>query len=662
MRKLGWGLGLLLSGGLIGLLTMPGWLPGLIHRQAQHWAEETHHRLVIGSLEVGVFPFRVHAHAVRLYEADGQTLVGGCEDLDGHLVLHSGLRPIPVIDELTLTHPVVHLVRSPAGEWNLARLAGPSSGGGFPLLVEKVRIVRGEGSVWDQGKGIRHDIRNLQFEIPRLSFRNKDTWLFPSLHAEVDGASIALVAQIRPFSSRLRGEGDLSIRGFDLMRMLAPWVPPWSVSPGVLTTHFAFWGSDWSALQGELSGLHWTTDQVRWRGAGLEGVQLSAQVKKLAWPASFPLSLTLQVGAQGQIQMTGPVDPAARTAHLAVHVQHLDLRPFQPWLAAYAQVRLEHGQLSSEGVLDGTFSAQRLWQGRYRGQVRADELAVREGRRGRLLWRSKSLFAQGEATLNPLHLTLDQLAFGDFYARLHLLPDATLNWGNLLNSLPVPSKLAGSPPPRETVRPEGSSVAAQEAAVVIRKVTLRGGTIHYRDDYVHPSYEADLTGLGGEIDGLSSAEDTTARLELRGRVHDAPLLIEGQINPLAQNLFLDMTAQVNGMDLAQFSPYSGKYVGYDIERGKLSFDAHYSVKNHDLQATNHLVLNELTFGKPVASPGITHFPVALAVSLLQDPQGRITMNLPIAGSLDDPRFSVGGVLARTLVQVLEKAVESLFVH
>lgn len=280
MRKLGWGLGLLLSGGLIGLLTMPGWLPGLIHRQAQHWAEETHHRLVIGSLEVGVFPFRVHAHAVRLYEADGQTLVVGCEDLDGRLALYSALRPIPVIDELILTHPVVHLIRSPAGEWNLARLAGPSSGGGFPLLVKKVRILRGEGSVWDQGNGLRHDIRNLQFELPRLSFQNRDTWLFPSLHAELDGASIALVARIRPFSSRLEGEGDLSVRGFDLMRVLAPWVPPWSVSPGVLTTHFAFWGSDWGALQGELSGLHWTTDQVLWRGAGLEGVQLSAQVKK----------------------------------------------------------------------------------------------------------------------------------------------------------------------------------------------------------------------------------------------------------------------------------------------------------------------------------------------------------------------------------------------
>ncbi|VAY87150.1 hypothetical protein CARN8_1670006 [mine drainage metagenome] len=132
MRQLGWWLGILLGGLLVGLLTMPEWLPGVIHRQAQHWAEETHHRLEIGSLKVEIFPFRVQVHGVRLYEADGQTLVLGLEDLEASLALHSGLRLLPVIDELTLTHPVVHLVRNPAGEWNLASLAGPSSGGGFP--------------------------------------------------------------------------------------------------------------------------------------------------------------------------------------------------------------------------------------------------------------------------------------------------------------------------------------------------------------------------------------------------------------------------------------------------------------------------------------------------------------------------------------------------
>ncbi|QKE40691.1 MAG: DUF748 domain-containing protein [Ferrovum myxofaciens] len=602
MRQLGWGLGILLGSLLAGLLTMPEWLPGVIHRQAQHWAEETHHRLEIGSLKVEIFPFRIQAHGVRLYEADGQTLVLGLEDLE---------------------------------------------------------------------------------------------------------TSLDLKARIRPFSSELRGEGDLSVQGLDL----APWIPSCSVSPGALTTHFAFWGPNWGALQRKLSGLRLSVPQIKGRVAGLEillqDVQLSAPsvrynggavnfgvihlmghdgqirpvgvseaafpslplsklegtVEKLAWPVSvrtpLPLWLALQVGAQGRLQIAGPVDLRAQGAHLTVHAQHLDLRPVQPWLARYAQVRLESGQLSLEGVLDGSFSSPQVWQVRYRGQAQADELAVREGRRGQWLWRSKTLFTQGEATLNPLRLRLDQVALSDFYVRLHLLPDATLNWVNLLNPLPVSSpsvpKSAGSSPP------ESSSVVAQ-AAVVIRKVTLQGGTIHYRDDYVHPPYKANLTRLGGKIEGLSSAENTTARLELRGRVHDAPLLIEGQINPLAQNLFLDMTAQVTGMDLMQFSPYSGKYVGYDIERGKLSFDAHYSVRNHDLQATNHLVLNELTFGKPVASPGITHFPVALAVSLLQDPQGRIMVNLPIAGSLDDPQFSVGGVLARTLVQVLEKAVESIFVH
>ena len=713
MRKLGWGVGILLGGLLGGMLTAPEWLPGLIHREAQHWAEGTRHRLVIGSIQVGIFPVRVRIREVRLYEADGQTPVLGFEELEGHLALHSGLHPFPVIDELTLTHPVVHLVRNPAGAWNLASLAGPATGGGgFPLLVENFRIVRGEGTVWDQGSNTHHDIRHLQFDLPQLSsrLRDEDAWLSPSLRAEVDGASLALKARIRPFAAELRGEGELSVQGLDLTY----WLSPWLVSPSALSTRFAFRGPNWGALQGELSGLRLSVPQVGGTVAGLEtrwqGVQLSARrvdyaggqvnfgtvrltghdgqihpvglseaafpplllsgiegtVEKLAWPVSaqtpLALSLALQVGAQGHLQMAGPVDLAAHAVHLAVTARHLDLRVIQPWLTRYAQVRLERGQLSLAGVLDGTFASPQTWQGRYRGRAQADDLALREGRHGQLLWRSKTLFVQGEANLNPLRLRLDQVALSDFYARLHLLPDATLNWVNLLNSPPVSAPESRGAPPHRKALPvlSGGAPGAARAAVVIRKITLQGGTIHYRDDYVHPPYEANLTRLGGEIEGLSSAENTTARLELRGRVHEAPLLIEGQINPLAQNLFLDMTAQVTGMDLTQFSPYSGKYVGYDIERGKLSFDAHYSVRNHDLQATNHLVLNELTFGKPVTSPGITRFPVALAVALLQDPQGRITMNLPIAGSLDDPQFSVGGVLARTLVQALEKAVESPF--
>ena len=50
----------------------------------------------------------------------------------------------------------------------------------------------------------------------------------------------------------------------------------------------------------------------------------------------------------------------------------------------------------------------------------------------------------------------------------------------------------------------------------------------------------------------------------------------------------------------------------------------------------------------------------LAVSLLKDRHGTIDVNLPISGSLDDPKFSIGGIVLRIIFNLIEKAVTSPF--
>ncbi len=147
---------------------------------------------------------------------------------------------------------------------------------------------------------------------------------------------------------------------------------------------------------------------------------------------------------------------------------------------------------------------------------------------------------------------------------------------------------------------------------------------------------------------------------MHGTVNDAPLLIGGRINPLARDLTLDIKASVHDMELAPLSPYSGKYVGYRIERGKLSFDVAYQLQDRQLQAQNRLVLDQLTFGDKVDSPSATSLPVLLAVALLKDRHGVIDIDLPIGGSLDDPQFSVGGVIVKVLVNLITKAVTAPF--
>jgi hypothetical protein len=52
--------------------------------------------------------------------------------------------------------------------------------------------------------------------------------------------------------------------------------------------------------------------------------------------------------------------------------------------------------------------------------------------------------------------------------------------------------------------------------------------------------------------------------------------------------------------------------------------------------------------------------VTLAVALLKNRNGEIDINLPISGSLNDPEFSIGGLVVKVIVNLLVKAVTSPF--
>jgi hypothetical protein len=108
------------------------------------------------------------------------------------------------------------------------------------------------------------------------------------------------------------------------------------------------------------------------------------------------------------------------------------------------------------------------------------------------------------------------------------------------------------------------------------------------------------------------------------------------------------------------SPYSIKYAGYGIERGKLSVNVKYLIENRKLAAENNVYLDQLTFGEKVDSPTATKLPVTLAVALLKDRNGVIDVNLPISGSLDQPEFSVIGIIFQVIGNLITKAVTAPF--
>jgi hypothetical protein len=197
--------------------------------------------------------------------------------------------------------------------------------------------------------------------------------------------------------------------------------------------------------------------------------------------------------------------------------------------------------------------------------------------------------------------------------------------------------------------------------ISVNSVTLNRGRMTFTDRFVKPNYVAELSSIEGSITAVSSTNPQPAKVKVTGRVYTtAPLSISGIVQPFAKYLSLDLKASAKGVDLPRFNTYSAKYVGYPIKRGKLSVDLEYKIKDRALQASNHVVLNQLTFGDKTNSPDATKLPVLLAVALLKDSRGNIDINLPISGSLDDPEFSVGGIVVRVLMNLVVKAVTSPF--
>ena len=183
----------------------------------------------------------------------------------------------------------------------------------------------------------------------------------------------------------------------------------------------------------------------------------------------------------------------------------------------------------------------------------------------------------------------------------------------------------------------------------------------FNDRFIRPNYSARLSELQGSLGAFSSSGTQMAPLTLRGKIAGTGQLdIEGQLKPGAPAA-MDLQANASDIELAPLSAYAGKYAGYAIERGKLSARLRYQVEpGGQLVASNQLILNQLTFGERVDSPDATSLPVRLAVALLKDRHGVIDIQLPVRGSLNDPEFSVGGVVWKLLLNLIGKALTSPF--
>lgn len=386
------------------------------------------------------------------------------------------------------------------------------------------------------------------------------------------------------------------------------------------------------------------------------------------------IDLQATVNKNGKLSVQGELGMAPLYGDLALDFRQVDIMQLQPYFTDQVNILLTRANVSGKGALrfaqnKGNFT------GSFKGDVALNDVATVDKLSASDFLRWKSLSVKGmNVNFSPFSLDIDQVALNSFFARIIIDPTGRINLQDVARGENEAHKSVTDDkqqPVAAQERVRGTNTAsaplpqlAKPASTVppikIGKVLLRGGRVRFTDNFIKPNYTANLQRLNGSIAGLSSDANSNASVDLKGLVNSAPLAVAGRVNPLKGDLSMDIRAEVRGMELAPLSPYSGRYIGYGIEKGKLTFDVTYKVEDRVLTAQNRLVLEQLTLGDKVDSPDAPSLPVQFALSLLKDRNGVIDINLPIGGSLDDPQFSIGGIIVKVIVNLITKAVTAPF--
>jgi len=396
-------------------------------------------------------------------------------------------------------------------------------------------------------------------------------------------------------------------------------------------------------------------------------------------PSNFTVAAA-GVQGEGKLDLKGVFTPQPLTLKTAVDLSGLNVASFAPYFASSLNATVRAVTLGAKGNAEFTAAAgnapmKAVWKGAV--DVTDLDLQDRVNKDDFLNWKRLGFTGMDISVAGEkIGAKLGDIVLEDFYGRILLNAQGRLNvmdlvaapgqaGGSITQDTQTPGRSADTPAAPPAAAASTSSGKGRGASAMpdisVNSVTLTRGRMTFTDRFVKPNYVAELSNIEGGITAVSSTNPQPAKVKVTGRVYTtAPLSISGVVQPFAQYLSLDLKASAKGVDLPRFNTYSAKYVGYPIKRGKLSVDLEYKIKNRALQATNHVVLNQLTFGDKTNSPDATKLPVLLAVALLKDSRGNIDIRLPIAGSLDDPEFSVGGIVVRVLMNLVVKAVTSPF--
>ena len=361
----------------------------------------------------------------------------------------------------------------------------------------------------------------------------------------------------------------------------------------------------------------------------------------------FTLNLDTGVGKQGQLTASGDVNLSPVSARLNVTTKDIDLRVAQAYIDPFIRLELRSGMLGSDLAVNLKSTEPLAFTVEGRAQV--DQLHTLDTLKNRDFLKWQKLVLDDVKYQHGDSLSVARVNFEKPYVRFMINDDRTTNVDDLLIPQPAGSTAKST---ASKSRPLGIHIGA---------IAINDGSANFADFSLTPNFQTAVQQLNGQIGTIDSRNAKPAPVNIAGKVDRyAPVTIKGSVNPFDPMASLDIATSFKRVELTTLTPYSGKFAGYRIRKGRLNLDLHYMISNGQLKAENKLVVEQLQLGEKVDSPDAVDLPIKLAIALLKDTDGKISIELPISGDLNNPQFSVMPIIWQTVRNLVLRAAQAPF--
>ncbi|HET6463959.1 MAG TPA: DUF748 domain-containing protein [Candidatus Krumholzibacteria bacterium] len=385
-------------------------------------------------------------------------------------------------------------------------------------------------------------------------------------------------------------------------------------------------------------------------------------------------------GMRGSItKARGWVMPLEGVVDAHVDVDSLQLTQFAPYLKRFAYIDVKSGKVAAHGDVHVVAAPGKDPVIDFVGDIVSDDLKLYDSLKNQDLFGYKRIsILKVQAKSVPPAARVDEIKINGVYARIAIAADRSFNvmdvfapslatadsLGKASGKTTVVSETAGDEKQSVSVSVRTKKPAGPKAPppdIAIGRITIDGGEVDFSDLSLPLPFATRVHSVTGEITAIAPDNAAGSSLKIEGTVDEHGFAkATGFINVFDPIAFTDIKVNFRNIELTAMTPYSGKFMGYRIKRGKLSLGLEYDIKQAQLQAENKILLEKLYLGDKVESPDAVGLPIKLALALLRDKNGNIDLDLEVHGDLNDPKVNTASLIWQALKKVIVKITTAPF--